>query len=138
MKKVITDMRTVCSVCGHKLNEEETDSKHCPSCKNHLWTMTYPFRHRLVDKETFTMDVKDLHITNEMLKRTRIELVTKDGETIETDIDTSAIVELKGEMDRRNIIEKPFNRADDCLSYEESFCEARDCGECCCREIKGE
>lgn len=48
------------------------------------------------------------------------------------------ISELKEEMNRGNIIEKPFNRTDDCLSYEESFCEARDCGECCCREIKGE
>lgn len=36
------------------------------------------------------------------------------------------------------IIEESFSRIDDCLSYEESFCEARDCGECCCREIKGE
>lgn len=38
----------------------------------------------------------------------------------------------------KTTVEKPFNRTDDCLSYEESFCEARDCGECCCREIKGE
>jgi len=51
MKKVITDMRTICSICGHKLNEEEADRKHCPYCKNNLTTITYPFRNRLVEQK---------------------------------------------------------------------------------------
>lgn len=37
--------------------------------------------------------------------------------------------ELEEEMNKRNMIEHSFSRTD-CQSYEESFCEARDCGEC--------
>lgn len=45
--------------------------------------------------------------------------------------------ELEDEMDRRKMIEYPFTRTD-CQSYEESFCEARDCGECDYKEITNE
>jgi len=48
MKKVITDMRTNCINCGHKLTNEETDRKHCPYCHAGLYSISYPWRHRLV------------------------------------------------------------------------------------------
>lgn len=48
MKKVITDMRSVCINCGHKLTKEETDRKYCPYCKANLCILSYPWRHRLV------------------------------------------------------------------------------------------
>lgn len=51
MKKVITDMRIVCMVCGNKLTEEESDRKHCPYCKNALHTLKYPYRNRLVNRK---------------------------------------------------------------------------------------
>lgn len=37
--------------------------------------------------------------------------------------------ELEEEMNRRKMIKYPFSRTD-CQSYEEAFCESRDCGEC--------
>lgn len=52
MKRVFIDMRIECSVCGHKLNEEEADRKHCPYCKNNLTTIIYPFRNRLLKPKT--------------------------------------------------------------------------------------
>lgn len=62
MKKVVTVMRTDCSVCGHKLTEDEADRKHCPYCKNVLITFTYPektyLRRRIKnDRRTQTMGV---------------------------------------------------------------------------------
>ena len=47
MKKVFTDIRIECSVCGHKLSEVEADRKHCPYCKNNLTTIAY-FENKLI------------------------------------------------------------------------------------------
>ena len=51
MKKVITDMRSICTYCGHKLTKEETDRLHCPYCKVNLYVLSYPWRHRLIDNK---------------------------------------------------------------------------------------
>ena len=52
--------------------------------------------------KTFSIEIEkgknELIATKKMFKNIKIQLATKDGETIETDIDTSAISKPKGEQ----------------------------------------